>query len=146
MITWLLIPICSESFATCSMDKMFVKSKYSRRTIIRALSIFNGAINTLRKRKISLKMAKDVIKIMSISFFRLRAAVANCFYSTYSTCLVVEKILGAWYNLYLSMLLLKLTSTLLKIKKDILKATYMLMLANRKGFLKKQDFLSLSFT
>lgn len=62
-----------------------------------------------------------------------------------STYLIAERVLVVVYNLQLRFQLIKLTLTLLKVKKDIFKAISILKLANKKVFLKNQDFPSLFF-
>lgn len=88
---------------------------------------------------------KHAISITKILFSRLKAVAINSFFSTSSTVCVLKRVLIVLYNLYLSSLLLKLTLTLLKMRKDILKAISILMLAYIKVSLKKRDFPCMSF-
>lgn len=83
---------------------------------------------------------------MKISSSRSRTSTANSFFPINITCLVVKRVLAVIYNLYLSSRLLKLTSTLLEVKKDIQKVTSMLMLVNGNISSNNQDSPSLSST
>lgn len=80
---------------------------------------------------------------MKVLSSKLRVTVANSFILTHSICLLIGKVLAIVYNLYLSFQVVKLTLTLLKVRNNILKVIFILMLVNRKVLLKNQDFLSL---
>lgn len=82
---------------------------------------------------------------MKVSSSKSRAIAINSFFPTNSIYLVVKKVLVVVYDLYLSSQLLKLTLTFLKIRKDILKAIFILISVNKKVFSKNRNFLSLSF-
>lgn len=77
---------------------------------------------------------------MKVSSSKLRVAMGNSFISINSICLLIGKVLAMVYNLYLSFQVVKLTLTLLKVRNDIPKVIFILMLANRKVLLKNQDF------
>lgn len=141
MIAWLLILVCSESLATESLEKMFTRSRYLEITEMKALSAFNeDAIWALVQKRCTLtprsKLTRKTTKTTKISLFVSRAASANSFYRIYSICLVVKKVSAIVYNFYPSPQSIKLILTLLKVKKDMSKATSMLISANKKVFLK----------
>lgn len=73
-----------------------------------------------------------------------RVAFANYFFSINFTHQMVGKASAIVDNFQSSFQLLKLTLTLLMLKKGILKVISIFMLANKKIFSKNQDFLSLS--
>lgn len=107
--------------------------------LVRFLLTFDKTIHILQVGWI-LKIVKDAIWITKILSFGSKAVAVNSFFSINSTHLIVEKTLVIVYNLYLSLQSLKLTSILLKVRKNILKVIFILILANKKVFSKKQDF------
>lgn len=67
----------------------------------------------------------------------MRVTAANSSYPTNFTHLVVGKDFAAVYELHLSSLLLKFTSTLRKMRNNILETTFMLISASKKVSSKK---------
>lgn len=87
---------------------------------------------------------KAPIWITKIFLLRPRAAVANSFLPTSSTCLIVSRASTVINDLQLSSQSEKLISVLLKEWNGIPKAMLILMLANKKVSLKYQDLLYIS--
>lgn len=83
---------------------------------------------------------------MKILLFRSLVAAANFFFQTNPTSLVVTRFLTAVNILYFNSQLLKLILTLLKVKKNILKAMFKLISINKKISSKKRYFQFLSST
>lgn len=81
-----------------------------------------------------------------ISFSGSWAAVINSFLLTKSINWVIKKISAVVYDLYLSSWLVKLTSTLFKMRKDIPRVTSILISANKNVFSQKWDSPSLFYT
>lgn len=138
----MIIPICSKSFVICSWEKVSAKSEYFGRTVVWISSNFNGALWALQKRwnLFVLEIASNVIWTTKVLFSELRTVVANYIFLINSTCLLVGTASATIYNLDLSSRLLKLTSTLLKMKKDIPKARSILISAKTKVFSRSKTF------
>lgn len=141
-----MILIYFGSSITKSKEKISVKLAYSNRIAMGDSSIFNNVIYTWWSGYIRSKLVKDTKWSTKISLYRSRVVVANFFFSTSLTQLVVTKAFVMIFYLYLSSQSLKSIWRLVKMRKDILIVISILISANKKGCLKKRDFLSLLLT
>lgn len=134
-----------ESLAARFLEKRSAKSTYLQKMKVEVLSVFKGPIWACQKGwtfRLRLELIRKAIWTKKVSSFKFRAAITNVFFPICSTRLMVKKALTIVYNLYLSFCFMKLTLTLLKVKKIIPKATFILILANRNISSKNQDFAS----
>ena len=84
----------SRSFETSSGKKTSAKSEYSMGIKMKASFATNAAIYALQKGWTSLsllKLSREATYTIKVSCPRSKAAAANSFFSTSSTCLVIKK-------------------------------------------------------
>lgn len=107
---------------------------------IEALSILKKTIWARQERwTFELKLEKVATWTKKISFFGSTAVSANSLFLFSFTYMRMRTISAMMYNLYWSSRLMKLTLILLKIRKNISKATFIPMSAYKKLFLNKPD-------
>lgn len=110
-------------------------------------SAFTKAIWALHERWISRlksELAKKMRWTTKVSSSGLRVVAANFFFPTISTCLMIKTALTIVYKLHLSSQSMKLILILLKVRKDILQAIFMLISTYKKVFSKNWNFSSMS--
>lgn len=86
---------------------------------------------------------RKVIYTIKVSSFESRVAVANSFFPTSSTCLIVGNVSIVVYDFQLSFHSKKLISALLMMRKSMLNTIYILISAIKKVFSKIQGLLAL---
>lgn len=139
-----MISKCLKYLVAKSKEKISVKLLYLDKTIVRALLTINKTIGALQKRWIFIFRLELITKTMwtiNILSFRSKVVAKNSFFPTNFTYLVVDWVSIILYNLQFSSQLMKLISTLLKIRNGILKVLSILISANIKSFEKFEIFL-----